>query len=79
MRRSLAMLMLLGATAAASGADAQGFLTTIRNLGLNNDDFRIASAEAAKLYEFGADRGGCGHDLAKPRDRFLREGRDHRL
>lgn len=53
MRHSLAVLLLLGTIAAATGGHAQGFLNTIRNLGLSNEDFRIASAEAAKLYESG--------------------------
>jgi hypothetical protein len=55
MRRSLAALMLLGITAAitgaTTGAHAQGFLNIVRDLGLNNEDFRIATAETAKLYE----------------------------
>jgi surface antigen len=51
MRRSLAALMFLGAVAAASPGFGIGLLNTVQGLGLTNDDFRIASAEAAKLYE----------------------------
>jgi hypothetical protein len=59
MRLSLAVLMLLGVTAAAGGAHAQGMLNTVRNLGLTNEDFRIASAEAATLYESGTPEVGA--------------------
>jgi hypothetical protein len=52
MRRSIAALMLLGLMTSA-GANAQGMLNTVRQLGLTNEDFRIASAEAATLYEAG--------------------------
>jgi surface antigen len=53
MRRSLAVPMLLAMIATASGGHAQGFLPLVRDLGLNNDDYRIATAEAATLYESG--------------------------
>ena len=54
MRRSLAALMLLGIATATSGVGTGiGTLSTVRSLGLTNEDFRIASAEAAKLYESG--------------------------
>lgn len=51
MRRTLAALTLLGLAATATGGHAQGILNTVRTLGLTNDDYRAATAEAAKLYE----------------------------
>ncbi len=53
MRRSLAALALLGVAATATGANAQGFLTIVKGLGLTNDDYRIATDEAATLYQSG--------------------------
>jgi hypothetical protein len=53
MRRELAALAFLGVITGASASPAASFLDVVDQLGLTNDDVRIASAEAAKLYEAG--------------------------
>ena len=53
MRRSISVTAFALAVAAASASHGASFLRTVDQLGLTNEDVRIAGAEAGKLYEAG--------------------------
>ena len=53
MRRRIFVTVFALAIAGASAGHGANFLSTVDQLGLTNDDVRIASAEAGKLYEAG--------------------------
>lgn len=54
MRRSFCVTVFALAVAGASASHGANFLRTVDQLGLTNDDVRIAGDEAGKLYEAGA-------------------------